>query len=230
MPKKSWKPSANMPKRRTPKPSDSGGHADLKDCRQLKRSFFDAPPEQVARELLGKILVREVAGHRLAGRIVETEAYLGEDDPAAHSASGRTLRNAVLYGPPGFAYVYIIYGLYYCLNVSCLPDGVPGGVLLRALEPLEGMDRMRRNRGLNPAASIHQLTSGPGKLCQAFGITRAAENGLDFTSPGSALRMFEDDFGSCEISVTPRIGIRKAADLPLRFLLAGHVCVSAGGR
>jgi DNA-3-methyladenine glycosylase len=196
----------------------------------LARSFFDAPPEQVARALLGKILVRRNGGERLAGRIVETEAYLGEHDPAAHAASGRTARNAVLYGPPGHAYVYSIYGLHYCINVSCLPEGIPGCVLLRALEPLEGMDAMRRNRGFSASAAIRQLASGPGKLCHAFRITRAADNDLDLTGADSSLGFVEDGFQGGDIRVTPRIGIRKATDLPLRFFLAGHACVSAAGR
>lgn len=196
----------------------------------MARSFFDAPPEQVAQALLGKILVRRGTGGPLAGRIVETEAYLGEHDPAAHAASGRTARNAVLYGPPGHAYVYSIYGLHYCINVSCLPEGVPGCVLLRALEPLEGIPEMRRNRGLNASAGLHQLASGPGKLCQALEITRAADNGLDLAISSSALGFVEDGFLCGEIRATPRIGIRKAVDMPLRFFLSGSACVSGGGR
>ena len=194
--------------------------------RPLPRAFFDAPPEQVARLLIGKILFRRGRGGPLAGRIVETEAYLGEHDAAAHAASGRTARNAVLYGPPGHAYVYNIYGLHACFNVSCLPEGDPGGVLVRALEPLRGMEEMRRNRGLNESAGIHQLTSGPGKLCQALGITRVEDNGLDLTRAGGRLGLVEDDFQCGEIRVTPRIGISKAADWPLRFFLDGHACVS----
>ena len=196
----------------------------------MARNFFDAPPEQVARALLGKILVRRGTGGPLAGRIVETEAYLGERDPAAHAASGRTARNAVLYGPPGHAYVYSIYGLHYCFNVSCLPEGVPGCVLLRALEPLEGAAEMRRHRGLSESADLHRLASGPGKLCQAFGITRTTDNGIDLTSVESLLGLVEDGFLCGEIRATTRIGIRKAADLPLRFFLAGHTCVSGRGR
>ena len=196
----------------------------------LPRSFFDAPPELVARALLGKILLRQSNKMRLAARIVETEAYLGEHDPAAHAASGRTARNAVLYGPPGHAYIYSIYGLHYCLNVSCLPAGVPGCVLLRALEPLEGLRQMRQNRGLDAEVAPSLLASGPGKLCQALGITRAADNGQDLTSADSPLSLYEDDFRCGEIRATPRIGIRKAAELPLRFFLAGHSCVSARGR
>ena len=230
MRKKSSKRFANMPNPLGLESAEDSLLGGRVDWRQLARSFFDAPPEQVARALLGKILVRRNGGERLAGRIVETEAYLGEHDPAAHAASGRTARNAVLYGPPGHAYVYRIYGLHYCINVSCLPEGIPGCVLLRALEPLEGMDAMRRNRGLSASAAIRQLASGPGKLCQAFGITRAADNDLDLTGADSSLGFVEDGFQSGDIRVTPRIGIRKATDLPLRFFLAGHACVSAAGR
>ena len=192
----------------------------------MTRDFFDSPPEQVARLLLGKILVRRGKGGQLAGRIVETEAYLGEHDAAAHAASGITARNAVLYGPPGHAYVYNIYGLHAMFNVSCLPDNDPGGVLVRALEPLQGIPQMRRNRGLSRSAGIEKLTSGPGKLCQAMRITRAADNGLDLTHPDGRLGLVEDGFQCGEIRVTPRIGIIKAADWPLRFFLAGHACVS----
>ncbi len=210
------------------KRAGSGLAAISTEWRLLPRSFFDAPPEHVARALLGKILVRRRAGRQpMAGRIVETEAYLGEQDPAAHAASGRTARNAVLFGPPGRAYVYSIYGLHQCLNVSCLPAGTAGGVLLRALEPLTGVGTMRRNRGLDVSASIRQVASGPGKLCQALGITRAAENGVDFTLADSPLGFYEDDFQCDGITVSPRIGIRKAADLPLRFFLTRHACVSA---
>ncbi|MHB1937514.1 MAG: DNA-3-methyladenine glycosylase [Acidobacteriaceae bacterium] len=217
-----------MPKP-APEAEDAGLPARPEKRLPLARNFFNAPPEQVARALLGKILVRRRPGELLAGRIVETEAYLGEHDPSAHAASGRTARNAVLYGPPGHAYVYRIYGLHYCLNVSCFPEGVPGCVLLRALEPMEGIPEMRSNRRLNTSAGVHQLTSGPGKLCQAMGITRAGDNGLDMTCADGRLGLVEDGFQCGEIRETPRIGIRKAADLPLRFFLAGHNCVSARG-
>lgn len=225
MRKRSWKHSASMPK-----PAREGEKAEstLKTAkwRTLSRDFFDASPEQVSRLLLGKILVRRGTDGLLAGRIVETEAYLGEHDAAAHAASGKTARNAVLFGPPGHAYIYNIYGLHACLNVSCLTDGDPGGVLFRALEPLRGVPQMRRNRGLSASAGVHQLTSGPGKLCQALGITRAEDNGLDLTRAQGRLSLMEDDFKCGEIRVTPRIGISKAADWPLRFFLAGNACVS----
>jgi DNA-3-methyladenine glycosylase len=200
----------------------------------LPRSFYLDPPDVVARNLLGKVLVcryeaktkSRTIRQRLTGRIVEIEAYMGLDDPASHSFIGQTARNAVLFGPPGFAYVYFIYGMYYCLNFSCEPEGQPGGVLLRALDPLEGLDVMAQNRKLGPGASPRLLTSGPGRLCQALGITRAIHNGLDVTSRRSILHVEDDGFLTDAVDVTPRIGITKAADRPLRFSLAGHHCVS----
>ncbi len=228
MPRKFCKPSVNTT-RRPIAPENTRRDAPA-EWKLLPRSFFDAAPEEVARRLLGKILLHHSGAMLLAGRIVETEAYLGEHDPAAHAASGRTARNAVIYGPPGHAYVYNIYGLHRCINVSCLPSDVPGCVLIRALEPLEGIGQMRRNRGLDSNAPIAQLASGPGKLCQALGITRAADNGRDLVDGESLLGLYDDGFRCEEIAVTPRIGIRKAAELPLRFFLAGHSCVSGGGR
>src|SRR5271157_3142687 len=119
----------------------------------LKPGFFNRDPRRVARALLGKLLVRKTPRGTLAGRIVETEAYLGKGDAAAHAAAGRTARNAVLFGPPGHAYVYFIYGNHYCLNASCLPDGVPGGVLFRALEPVAGTEEMAEARGIRLAGA-----------------------------------------------------------------------------
>ncbi len=223
MPRKFWKFSVNMQKPATP---EKRLVPDLTKWKLLPRSFFDEPPEKVARALLGKILLHRLDDVLLAGRIVETEAYLGEHDPAAHAASGRTARNAVLFGPPGHAYVYNIYGLHQCMNVSCLAEDDAGCVLLRALEPIEGIDRMRQNRRLDDGAALHAVTSGPGKLCQALGITRAADNGRDLTSANSPIGLYADGFQCGEISVRPRIGIRKAAELPLRFFLTGHACVS----
>src|SRR5436190_19380488 len=133
----------------------------------LPRSFYDRDPRLVGPDLLGKILVRRQGRKLLTGRIVEVEAYLGTDDPAAHASIGKTLRNAVLFGPPGYAYVYFIYGNHYCLNVSCLPDGTPGGILFRALEPLQGTEEMFKLRGIEPASELKRLTSGPGRLAAA---------------------------------------------------------------
>jgi DNA-3-methyladenine glycosylase len=184
----------------------------------------------VARELLGKVLVRQAAGVYLAARIVEVEAYLGEKDPAAHAAAGRTTRNAVLFGPPGHAYVYFIYGNHYCLNVSCEPEGQAGCVLFRALEPLAGMDEMAHARGiaLHRPADWPKLTSGPGRLAEAFGITRTRDNGCDLTCPASSLWIGDDGCRPEHIRVTPRIGITKVQDQRLRYILAGNPFVSGG--
>lgn len=200
----------------------------------LKPSFFDRDPRRVARALLGKLLIRKTARALLAGRIVETEAYLGTNDDAAHAVAGKTARNFVLFGPPGFAYVYFIYGNYYCLNVSCLPDGVPGGVLFRALEPVAGIKQMAVARGLAAGDAdnlariswLRQIASGPGRMCEALGITRERDNGKSFVSAGSDLRIFDDGFRTRKIMVTPRIGITKSAAHPLRYFIAGNAFVS----
>jgi DNA-3-methyladenine glycosylase len=192
----------------------------------LPRSFYLDPPDVVGRRLLGKLVKRRLDGHSLIGRIVELEAYLGLDDPAAHSYNGKTARNAVLFGPPGFAYVYFIYGMHYCLNVSCQPDGHAGGVLIRALEPVEGLETMARLRKLPPSANPRLLTSGPGRLCQALDITRAAHNGLDVTSRTSILQFLDDGYEPELIRSTPRIGITKAIEHPLRFTIEGNQFVS----
>jgi len=195
---------------------------------RLDRAFYARNPRRVARELLGKVLVRELGKERLTGRIVEVEAYLGENDPAAHSAAGQTLRNAVLFGPPGYAYVYFIYGNHYCLNVSCEPEGRAGGVLFRALEPLTGIDKMAAARGitLHGEKDLPKLTSGPGRLCEAFCITRERDNGIDFTSKLSGLWIGDEGFKARKIAITPRIGITKAAENPLRYILSGNRFVS----
>jgi DNA-3-methyladenine glycosylase len=196
--------------------------------RPLPRAFFARNPRRVARDLLGKVLIREAASLYLAARIVEVEAYLGVKDPAAHAAAGQTARNSVLFGPPGYAYVYFIYGNHYCLNVSCEPEGKAGCVLFRALEPLLGIEEMARARSLTLQGprDLPKLTSGPGRLTQAFGITRASDNGRDLTSPKSGLWLGDDRFPTQLVRVTPRIGITHAADQPLRYILAGNSFVS----
>jgi DNA-3-methyladenine glycosylase len=196
----------------------------------LCRAFFERQPDTVARAVLGKLLVRRTGDGLLVGRIVEVEAYFGDGDPAAHAAAGRTARNAVLFGPPGHAYVYFIYGMHSCLNISCEPDGQAGSLLVRALEPLEGVAHMAMLRGLSHAAAPRLLTSGPGRLCQAFGITRATHNGVDLLSEQSDLQLRDDGYKAQAIRVTPRIGISKAAERPLRFLIAGNPCVSGTAR
>ena len=194
--------------------------------RTVPRGFYLDPPDVVARRLLGKLLVRRYEGKRLTGRIVEVEAYFGLDDPAAHTFAGKTERNAVLFGPPGVAYVYFIYGMHYCLNISCEPDGQAGGVLLRALEPVEGLATMARLRGLERDANPRLLTSGPGRLCQALAVTRMTHNGVDVASRRSELYVEDDGFAPDKTEATPRIGIRKAAERPLRFSIAGNRFVS----
>jgi len=194
----------------------------------LSRDFYDRDPRRVSRELLGKVLLRREAGKLLAARIVEVEAYMGKNDAAAHSFAGRTARNAVLFGPPGYAYVYFIYGNHYCLNVSCLPDGVAGGVLFRAAEPLVGMEEMAVARGVSISSTrdLRKLTSGPGRLAEAFGITRERDNGKDLTNSRSDLFIADDGYRVRRILTTPRIGITKAAERPLRYLIAGNEFVS----
>src|SRR5438477_10168721 len=202
----------------------------------LPRKFYARDPREVSRDLLGKVLVRREGRKLLAGRIVEVEAYLGDDDPAAHAAAGKTLRNAVLFGPPGHSYVYFIYGNHYCFNVSCLPDGEAGGVLFRALQPLLGIEEMAAGRGIsiNPETTnyrkrtldLRKLTTGPGRLAEAFAITRERDNGKDLTSIRSDLVIVDDGFRPHRIEITARIGITKAAQHPLRYIIADNEFVS----
>jgi DNA-3-methyladenine glycosylase len=193
----------------------------------LPRNFYDRDPRKVAHDLLGKLLIRRAGRKRLIGRIVEVEAYL-DGDPAAHSYAGRTDRNYILWGPPGISYVYFIYGNHFLFNVSCMPDGQAGGVLFRAVEPIEGLAGMARGRdcALEEVHDLRVLTSGPGRLAEAFGITRERDNGKDLTSAKSDLWISEDGFHPGKIAVTPRIGITKAADRPLRFIIVGNRFVS----
>lgn len=214
------------------------------------RSFFEASPEGVAPRLLGKVLVHRTSAGVVAGRIVEVEAYLGPHhktaDPAAHSHRGPTPRNLVMFGPAGHAYVYAIYGRYYCMNITCEKPGHAGCILLRALEPVTGMELMARNRGLVTGikgsrtgaggfpqfpnetgwGNLCELTGGPSRLCQALELTRAAHNGLDLLDAASPLQVRDDGTRVRKVVVTRRIGIRHAAELPLRFAVAGHSCVS----
>jgi DNA-3-methyladenine glycosylase len=188
----------------------------------------------VAPRLLGKVLAHRTAAGVLAGRIVEVEAYLGPHndppDPAAHAFRGPTPRNRVLFGPAGHAYVYLIYGIYYCANITCESEDRAGCVLLRALEPLTGVAQMARNRGLASGAKSRMLTSGPSRLCQAMGMSRAAHNEMDVVDRASPLQVRDDGYAVGEVLVTPRIGIHEAVDWPLRFALAGNNCVSGGKR
>lgn len=192
----------------------------------LPRAFYERDTVAVARQLLGQIVVHQPArGELRAGRIVETEAYvrqyLGERDRAAHSDRGRTPRTQVIFGPPGHAYVYFIYGMHECLNIVAEADGVPGCVLIRALEPVAGIDAMRRRR---PAVSNPlQLCSGPGNLTRAMAISRR-HYGADLTAGRLTIR--EGPPSTEVVAATTRVGIRYGVDWPLRFYLAGNPAVS----
>ena len=162
---------------------------------------------------------------------MEVEAYLGADDLAAHAAAGRTDRNSVLFGPPGHAYVYFIYGVHYCLNISCMPEGEAGCVLVRALEPVSGIEDMAKARGLSDldfgsARNRRLLASGPGKLCEALDITRARDNDKDMVSSRCDLQVMDDGYRVGKVAITQRIGITKSAEMPLRYVVAGSPFLS----
>ena len=184
----------------------------------LSRAFYNRPAIEVARALLGTTLVHGTT----SGRIVETEAYLGLQDRAAHSWRGITPRTRVMFGDPGHAYIYLIYGMYECLNVVAEPEGSPGCVLIRALEPLDGIPRMRRRRP--GARGIEDLANGPGKLTLALGISRR-HNGADFTRGPLTIHPAKSP-QDIQIGVSPRIGIKHCADWPLRFFIEGNRFVS----
>lgn len=188
----------------------------------LDRSFYDRDTEVVARELLGAILECETPDGIASGRIVETEAYLGEHDLACHAAVGRTERTAPLYGPPGNAYVYFIYGMYWCINAVTRAEHEPSAVLVRALEPVDGLELMRHRRP--KARRDVDLTNGPGKLCLALGIT-GAMNWNPLQQPPLIIRA-GDEIADADVVVTPRIGITQWADAPLRYFIRGNAYVS----
>ncbi|RKX32643.1 MAG: DNA-3-methyladenine glycosylase [Candidatus Zixiibacteriota bacterium] len=189
-------------------------------ARKLNREFYLRPTLDVARDLIGKYLVFKTGGKVLSARLVEVEAYIGENDPACHAAVGRTDRNGVMYGPGGYSYVYFIYGMYHCLNVVTENEGFPAAVLIRGAEPVEGVEIMlsqfdnKKNNG---------LTSGPGKLCKAFGLSRK-HNGLDLV--GDILFIEDRGFRPARIENSSRIGIKKAVEKKWRFYEAGSNYVS----
>ncbi|MCS7178447.1 MAG: DNA-3-methyladenine glycosylase [Anaerolineae bacterium] len=190
------------------------------------RDFFARNTLYVARDLLGQVLVRWLDGERLSGRIVEVEAYIGEDDLASHARFGRTGRNEAMYGPPGHAYVYQIYGLHHCLNIVTEPEGFPAAVLIRALEPLEGLERMRERRGVvDPLL----LTSGPARLCQAMGIDRRLDK-ADMCAPDAVLFVEADmPIPDEQVATGPRVGVQgdqQARTVPWRFYIRDHPYVS----
>ncbi len=188
----------------------------------LPADFYSRETEVVSRELLGCVLECTTPEGKASGIIVETEAYVGEHDPACHAAAGRTKRTDLLYGRPGIAYVYFIYGMYWCVNAVTRAEGLPSAVLIRALEPLSGIDLMRQRRGR--ARSDRELTNGPGKLCIALGIG-AAHHGASLQRGGLVIRKGEH-VAERVVVVAPRIGIKKAADWPLRWFVRGNEFVS----
>jgi DNA-3-methyladenine glycosylase len=191
----------------------------------LPAKFYDRDTEQVARDLLGAVLRCTTAYGVASGRIVETEAYLGEHDLACHAAAGLTARTRWLYGAPGTAYVYFIYGVHWCFNAVTRAVGSPSAVLIRAVEPLDGVELMRERRG---DVRDRDLGNGPGKLCEALGITGAL-NGLPLRK--SAIEILRGDpISDSRVRVTPRIGITKSAEWPLRWLVADNAYVSRAPR
>lgn len=182
----------------------------------LPAGFYNRDPAVVARELLGAVLRREDALGALSGRIVETEAYLGPHDPASHSAVGRTARTWHMFGPPGTAYVYFVYGMHWCVNAVTREEGFGSAVLIRAITPLEGLERMRQRR-LRARRDAH-LCDGPAKLCAALGIDRALDGAM--LTGGSALTIHSGEpVPDNQVVVGPRIGISKAVEWPLRFFV-----------
>jgi DNA-3-methyladenine glycosylase len=188
--------------------------------KRLTKYFYQSPTRDVAYSLLGKILCHETDEGVTAGRIVEVEAYLYRYDGACHAARGKTARNAAMFGPAGTAYVYLIYGIYHCFNVVTGQPGEGEAVLIRALEPLTGLELMVERRGTDDK---RMLARGPGRLCRAMGITPAL-NGRDLRK--KPLYLAEDRYTVTEIVTTTRIGISVATDLPLRFYIAGNAYVS----
>ena len=194
----------------------------------LPRSFYERPTLTVAEELLGKVLVHRTRQGTASGVIVETEAYIGEDDPACHAASGRTPRNEPLYGPPGLAYVYLNYGVHYLVNAVTEADGHPAAVLIRALQPLDGIALMRKRRASDGrGVDEHDLCRGPGNLTRALGI-RTADNRLDLT--GSKLSIEDRGVSLGAVARGPRIGIRVGLDRHWRCWIDGHLSVSGPHR
>lgn len=188
--------------------------------RKLPRTFYNRPTLKVAKELLGKYLVVNKNGKRLSGKIVETEAYIGPDDPASHAYRGMTQRNKIMFGRPEYAYVYFTYGMYHCLNFVTEKKGYPAAVLIRALEPEQGINTMRRRRKTD---GIENLTSGPGKLCQAMGIDRNL-CGSDLC--GRTIYVEDRGEKTGAIVSTNRIGIEQGKDKKWRFYLKNSKFVS----
>lgn len=214
-----------------PNAPSNGSSCAVPDRRPLPRDFYARPTLDVAPDLIGRILIHETPAGVASGVIVETEAYIGESDPACHAAPGPTKRNAPLYGPPGVAYVYLNYGIHYLVNAVTEPDGWPAAVLIRALEPLEGHALMRRRRTRGTARTPRDLDDaclcrGPGNLTRALGIS-LLHNRRDLVTSG--LRIEDAAGPRREVAVGPRIGITVGIDRPWRFYAVGSAAVSARG-
>jgi len=189
----------------------------------IPREFYNRDTVNVAKDMLGKILVRVITGRILSGVIVETEAYRSTDDPASHSYRGKTERNSVMFGDVGHAYVYFTYGNHYCLNIVAKNNSTPAGaVLIRAIEPIEGIKQMQQFREID---DIYNLTSGPGKLTKALNITKK-QNGVDMTKKGEMYILNGKKIDEPSILASPRIGIRMALDKQWRFFIADNKFVS----
>lgn len=190
----------------------------------LPRAFYEQPTVDAARALLGHTLLRRLpGGDSLAGIVVETEAY-GDDDPALWAYQTPTPRNQVMFGPPGHAYLYAAYRVHLMLNIVCAPPGTAQSVLIRAIQPTNGLPQMRVHRGNVP--DDHQLTNGPGKLSAALGLSVEEFNGVDVTDPNSPLQLVARDYSLLEIVATTRIGLSRGVDLPRRFTIHGSPYVS----
>ncbi|HEY7849825.1 MAG TPA: DNA-3-methyladenine glycosylase [Ktedonobacterales bacterium] len=196
------------------------------DAAPLPRAFYDRPTLAVARDLIGKTLLRRTAEGVAGGLIVETEAYVAAIDPSAHGFRGQTARNHAMFGEPGFAYIYRSYGIHSCLNVVTEGSGVAAAALIRALRPLVGVELMRRRRG--ERIGDRDLARGPGRLCQALALT-VADDGTDLLGPALWLSETPGLDGALPIATTPRVGITQAADWPWRFVIVGDPYVSARG-
>ncbi len=189
----------------------------------IKRKFFYQDTNKVAKDILGKLLIRETSQNIFLGRIVETEAYRGYDDPASHAFRGKTKRNEIMFGKPGVLYVYFTYGTHYCLNIVTEKKGIAAAVLIRSIEPIQGIDKMKKNRGTD---DLKKIANGPGKLTKAFQIT-LNENGLDVTKKSSYIKIYETNKSEeFKIIQTTRIGIRFAKEFPWRFYIQDNPYVS----
>jgi DNA-3-methyladenine glycosylase len=197
-------------------------HRTTVSLQPLGRAFYERNTVRVAKELLGKVLVRRLGDTSLEGIIVETEAYRGYDDAASHAYRGPTRRNQVMFGEPGHAYVYFTYGMHYCLNVTTEPAGQPGAVLIRAVQPVKGIVEMKKRRRTE---HVKDLSNGPAKLTQAFAVTKAL-NGYDLTSAGELYLAKPSDHRKVRITVTTRIGIKAGSEKPWRFCIKGNPFVS----